>query len=267
MTRSTRFVTGLVAAILLVGGGALLAWLLEGPSATTVRRTVIATVQEEAAESFYVTGSLQLTATIEERRSEGYFGPVKEAVLAFMDSSLAALNRGEVSVELRVPGRVSYGFDVSNLQPEMIQVRDGNRIELDLPALSVYSVEPDLGKLEVRTASSGWIYWFGGERRAQQAEQRALAGVRRAFEEQAQAHLESATQPKINTARALVRLLEPTLRSTGVSRPRFRVRIGPDLVLTPDPTPPDDARRSEAPTDTTPALPVPQDSMPAGNGR
>jgi len=58
--------------------------------------------------------------------------------------------------------------------------------------------------------------------------------VEGAFRTQAERHLQSATQPRVNTARALKAMLTPPLRAAGVDDPRFRMRVGKQLTLTPE---------------------------------
>jgi hypothetical protein len=64
--------------------------------------------------------------------------------------------------------------------------------------------------------------------------QEALAGVKAAFRTQAERHLAGATQPRVNTARALRALLTPPLQAAGVEAPRFRMWVGEHLTLTPE---------------------------------
>jgi len=134
---------------------------------------------------------------------------------------------------VRVPGRVAYGFDVSQLRAEQIRVRPDGLIEVSLPVLAVYSAEPYLGQLEVKTEATGWMQFFGSQEQA--AEREALRGVRDALRRQGQVRLDTATQPRVNTAKALEKLLRPVLVAAGVSNPRFRFEIGDELVMLPTP--------------------------------
>jgi hypothetical protein len=47
--------------------------------------------------------------------------------------------------------------------------------------------------------------------------------------------LDTATQPRVNTAKALEKLLRPVLVAAGVPNPRFRFEIGDELVMLPTP--------------------------------
>jgi hypothetical protein len=73
---------------------------------------------------------------------------------------------------------------------------------------------------------------FGSQE--EQAQRDALGGVRDALRRQGQAHLNTATQPRVNTAQALEKLLRPVLRAAGVPNPQFRFEIGDELVLQPE---------------------------------
>jgi hypothetical protein len=110
----------------------------------------------------------------------------------------------------------------------MIRVRE-NEIEVQVPELAIYSAEPDLARLEVRTD----VGWTRLPSSGQEAEHRALRQVNQALRQQGEAHLQGSTQPRVNTARALNTLLTPVLRSAGVPEPRLRFRIGGDLIVEP----------------------------------
>lgn len=187
-----------------------------------VERTVISTIQREAAAAFYVTGTLEIAVTEEVERTEQLF-PTLFALLREAQPSWPGLNRATSRARVRVPGRASYGFDVSRLSAEDIRVRDDGRIEVVLPALSVYATEPRLKRLEVKTEATGWMRLFGSKE--DEVERQAVAGVREALRRQAEEHLEQAVQPRVNTARALEHLLRPALMAAGVRDPRFRFEI------------------------------------------
>jgi hypothetical protein len=114
----------------------------------------------------------------------------------------------------------------------MIQVREKGRVGVTLPSLSVHSVEPVLARLEVQSQSSGWMRVLPSDM-PEVARTQALGAVKAAFEEQASRRLASATQPRVNTARALEKMLRPALQATGMEVPQFQIRIGDDLVRRP----------------------------------
>jgi hypothetical protein len=67
----------------------------------------------------------------------------------------------------------------------------------------------------------------------EEVRKRALAGVRGAFRAQADARISTATQPRVNTARALEKMLRPPLAAAGLEDPSFRIRVGDRLSLQP----------------------------------
>jgi hypothetical protein len=221
----------LAVAVVLVGlAGAAVLWWTSGPPLARVQRTVITTVQEEAQASFYVTGTLEMGATVSVDSSAYLTPDWLTVVLRNTNPAMVPLTRGSTTATVRIPGRVSYGFRVQNLTPEMIDVSEDGTIGVTIPALEIHSVEPDLTQLEVRTASEGWMRLFGSDTHTD-VRDKALAGVEGAFRAQARRHLDTATQPRTNTARALQTLLRAPIEAAGIPDPQFRIRIGDDLVL------------------------------------
>ncbi len=220
-------------ALVFVALALALLWLLRPRyDAAEVQRTVITTIQREAPASFYVTGTLDIIVTEEVERTEQLF-PTLFALLREAQPSWPGINQATARAIVRVPGRVSYGFDVSQLSPEQIRVQPDGLVEVSLPALDVYSAEPYLRQLEVKTEATGWMQLFGSQEKA--AEREALGGVRDALRRQGQTRLNTATQPRVNTAQALEKLLRPVLVAAGTPNPRFRFEIGNELVMQPEP--------------------------------
>jgi hypothetical protein len=231
MKTRTALAIGLLAGVVLAAG--VVVWWQQGPSESRVRRTVITTVQEEAPASFLVVGTLDLRATVEIDSAQYATPDWLTTVLHYGQPTLLPMLRGSAQATVQVPGRVSYGFNVQRLTPEMIRVEDDGTIAVDLPELSVHSVEPDLARLRVKGSTEGWMRVFPsavpGEVR-----KKALSGVEPAFRTQAERHLATATQPRVNTARALEAMLTPPLTVAGVDRPRFRIWVGERLTMTPE---------------------------------
>lgn len=188
-----------------------------GFSESEVRDAMFTTIQRESPAAFLVTGRLTLTATTRVENTRVFL------------PGIVGLDLGTSRATVRVPGTVSYGFEVDSLKPEMVRMLEDGTIELELPPLAVYSVEPDLAALEVET-DRGWARMASSE---EQVEQRALAIVQGAMRRQALAHLRTSYQSRINAARALERLLTPALRGLGMTEPRFRFRLGEDIVVEP----------------------------------
>jgi hypothetical protein len=221
--------------VLLMGGLAvgIGVWWSQGPSESEVRRTVLTTVQDEAPASFLVTGTLDIHATVHVDSSQFLTPDWVTFVLERTQPTVLSLLQGASQSRVRVPGRVSYGFDVRSLRSEMIGVEENGVVTVDLPELSVHSVEPDLSRLQIRTTTKGWMRVFPSDAPAD-VRKRALSDVREAFETQAERRIESATQPQVNTARALEKMLTPPLQAAGIANPRFRIRIGDRLALQPE---------------------------------
>jgi hypothetical protein len=210
----------LLAVVLAAAGAVLLARVRDAIPRLTereVRESVITTLRREADTSYVVTGYLDMMITTRAEDTRVLF------------PNLLDLSLGTTRATVRVPGRVSYGFDLALLDDETIRVR-GDTVEVRVPRLSVYSAEPRLAELQVET-STGWARHAVT---ARDAERRAVQHLSAALRAQGQAHLDDAVQPRINTARTLQRLLGPALRARGLEDPHVRVRIGDDLVIEPD---------------------------------
>ena len=223
MARNTfHLAVRLVAVLVLVAFGlALVLWWMR-PTLTEeqVRRSVITTIQAEAPASFYVTGTLDITAT------------ATVANTKYLFPELLRFDLGTTRATVRLPGRVAYGFDASQLHPDDIRFDEAGLIEVALPELRVFSVEPQLDSMEVQT-DVGWARTYA--RSGQRVTQRATVFAQEALRKQGTSYLASATQPRVHTAEALQTLLTPVLQAAGVSAPRFRFRIGPHLVMEPAP--------------------------------
>lgn len=201
----------------LVGAGLFMVLRIEPPRITEeqVRGALYTSIQREAPEAFLITGRLDLTATTEVENSK------------VLLPGIVSLDLGTTRARVRVPGKVSYGFEADSLRPEMIRMLEDGTVEVFLPALGVYSVEPDLSALEVET-QRGWARLGSTE---QAVERRALAIVEGAMRRQAIAHLRTSYQSRINAARALERILTPALTGLGMEDPRFRFRLSDDIVV------------------------------------
>jgi hypothetical protein len=176
---------------------------------------------------------MDLTVTVRVDSSQ-YLTPTwLTSLLKTAQSSGLALVEGGAETKVRVPGTASYGFDVRALKPSMITVEENGVVGVDLPALTVHSVEPELRRLEVRSQTSGWLHVLPSDV-PDAVRTQALGGAQEAFRAQAQRHLDTATQPRVNTARALKAMLTPPLEAAGVDAPQFRIRVGEALVLQPE---------------------------------
>jgi hypothetical protein len=206
----------IAAAAALVAGVLMLIPRLQAPRLTerVTAEEIHAAIQREADTTFVVTGYLEVVATV---RSQD----TRVLLPDFLNLPL-----GTTRATVRVPGRVSYGFDISQLTVEMIRV-SGDTVEIEIPPVTIYSTEPDLSRLEVETTTG----WARRPVTAQEAERRAVQLLSSALEQQGEAHLARSAQPRVNTARALRRLLDPVVAGLGMERPHVRVNLGSGLVL------------------------------------
>jgi hypothetical protein len=206
-------------ALALLGAVALGVFFLLGTrfSEQQVREAVFSAIQRESPEAFLVTGRLDVTVTtvIEDSR--------------ILLPGLLDIDMGTARATVRVPGRVSYGFPADSLRPDMVSLTESGAIEVELPALEIYSVEPDLAAMEVQT-ERGWARLPGAR---EEAKRQAIAVIEGAFRRQGLAHIQDSYQPRINSARALQRLLSPALQGLGMADPVFRFRLGEGLVVEP----------------------------------
>ena len=193
-------------------------WLRPRITEEEVRTAIVATLQREAPASFYVTGTLDLTTTATLENTKRFLPDV-------LDFSL-----GTTEAVVRLPGRAHYGFDVRHLRPQDVRLREDGTVEVTLPPLRIYAVEPDLNAMEVQT-SVGWARMY--RRSGRRVEQQAVRFAEDALRQQAEAHLTEAVQPRVHTAEAMEVLLRPVLQAAGVEHPTFRFQVGPELVLQP----------------------------------
>lgn len=178
------------------------------PTEEEIRGAIYAALQRERPETFLVTGSLDLTATTTVRNT-------RRLLPGIVDLSL-----GTTSATVRMPGRVSYGLDLSRIHPRDVRVDDSGAVTVVVPPPTVWSTEPVLTEMEVQT-EVGWARLYARSGRA--VEQEAIRLMETALRRQGEAHLADSDQPRRNSAEALERLLEPALAAAGVADPRVTV--------------------------------------------
>jgi hypothetical protein len=205
-------VAGTLLLLLIVAAVGLTLWSRR-PRLTSeeIRETIFSTIQREAAAAFLVTGYIEVTAVSRVANTRTFL------------PGIIGLDLGTTSANVRVPGRISYGFDVGDLTPDMIRVFDDGVIEVDVPQPVIYSVEPNLSQMEIET-QRGWARL--GTATGDDVRDRAVALVQDALRRQGQAHLQSSSQPGINTADALALMLRPALIAAGLPDPDLRFRMG-----------------------------------------
>ncbi len=180
-----------------------------------VRTANSTTIEREAPASFLVTGTLDATATARVANTQTFL------------PGLLDLDLGTSEAVVRVPGRIAYGFDVRTLTPDHIDLLDDGTVEVTLPPLTVFSVEPDLARMDVQTTRG----WARSQESASALEGEALRGVQGALRQQGRAALASGSlDARQHTATALAAMLRPSLVAAGIDAPRFRFRLSPTVV-------------------------------------
>lgn len=209
-----------VVVLLLVGAAGLYVWSLRPRlSEAGIRDAVYSTIQRESPAAFLITGTIDVTTT------------TSVANTRTLLPGIVDLDLGTTSATVRVPGRVSYGFDVRALTPDMIRVLEDGVVEVTVPEPVVYGVEANLEQMEVETRR-GWARL--SDRTVEQVRGRAIDLVQATMRRQGEIHLRGSTQPRINTADALYDMLRPALIAAGIDDPQMRFRIGRVVVESPD---------------------------------
>jgi len=223
MKRLRRYINAVVwGAVVIVLGIGLLMWWMRAPlTETEVRRMVMTTIQQEAPASFYVTGVLTIAAT----------STVQETEYLMPQSFRLPLGATEATV--RMPGHVSYGFSIDALRPEHIRIAEDGVVEVQLPELTTYSVEPDLSRMQIQTTTGTWQKWLGNEAERDRVQAEAFRQAQTALRLQADDYLRRSSQPHENTAVAMKKMLTPVLQAGGLEDPQFRFFVGPARVLEP----------------------------------
>ncbi len=203
-------------AVLVAGVAAI----LRGTDAVTeeeVQSAVLTTLQSEAPEEFLVTGRLSSSLSGSSARR--------------WRLRLFNIETGRAEVSVRVPATMTYGFSLRDFDADDIRFQADGVVEIVMPALSVFSVEPELEEAEVDIDLSGQARLTPSL--TEKTLEQTLRRVRPALRQQAEAHLSSSDQPTVNSARALRRMLSTPLEAAGVDveRVRFRFVLAPGDTL------------------------------------
>ncbi|GAB5535749.1 MAG: DUF4230 domain-containing protein [Rubricoccaceae bacterium] len=193
-------------------------WLMLGGARITerdVQTAVLTTLQREAPQEFLVTGELTSSATATGRSQ--------------WRVRVLNIPIGQTRVQVRIPGRMTYGFELADLRPDDIRFDPAGIVEVQLPRLQVQSVEPILedASVDIQTSGADRI----GTEAVRSTVERSFREVRPALRRQAERHLEDAEQPRVNSARALQRMLSTPLEAAGVTDARFRFILAPGDTL------------------------------------
>jgi hypothetical protein len=205
--------------LLVIGAAGTLLWSKRPRLAPErIRDVVHSTIQRETPASFLVTGYIDVTTTTRVENSRTLL------------PGIVGIDLGTTTATVRIPGRISYGFDVRTLTPAMIHVFEDGTVEVEVPDPEIFALEPNLAQLEVET-QRGWLRL--SERTTEAVRGRALELVQATMRAQGEAHLADAVQPRINTADALYDMLRPALVAAGVTDPQIRFRVSRVLVVEP----------------------------------
>ncbi len=178
-----------------------------------VKQLIISKLHREQPASFLVSGHLDVSADITQENTKYLFPD-------YFDKSISL---GTTKSTVRLPGRVSYGIDLTKIEDVSITFEPDNVVVITLAELEVEAVEPDLENMQIQT-DVGWARLHAWSGKA--VERKALIVAKNALEAEAIGHLRTSPQPAINTEAALSRLLVPVLTSAGVSNPVIRFRTG-----------------------------------------
>lgn len=214
--------------LLLAVGAGVGMWLMQARLALPdvqvtqqqVRQLVITKLIDEQPTSFLVTGYLDVTADITQENTKYLFPE-------YFDEDLSL---GTTRSTVRLPGRISYGVDLTKLKPDAILLEQDSIIVITLGAVEMQSVEADLENMQIQT-DVGWARLSA--RSGRTVERKAIMFAQQALKDQAGNHLQTSGQPVLNTQQALEQLLTPVLRAAGIANPVVRFRIAPATVTSP----------------------------------
>ena len=182
-----------------------------------VRQVILTELKADEQTPFLVSGTLHLVADITEENTK-YLLPE-----LFEDN----FSLGTTWSNVRLPGKVSYGVDLNQLNLERIQVMADSQIVITLDQIEIQSVEAFLDEMEVHT-EVGWARLHS--RSGRSIERKALVEAQNALRGQAVTYLQTNTQPLRNTEMALSQILSPVLQSVGIRNPIIRCRLAPAFV-------------------------------------
>lgn len=184
-------------------------------TAEEAHTAVMTTLQSENAESILVTGAIQVAVTTVSSNTR------------YLLPGMVTLDLGTTEATARVPGTVRYGIDVAQLDESRFRW-DGSVLYLSIPEIRVVSVEPDLDSLELETRV-GWARTHAGS--GAQVTREAVGKITAALREQGERHVNEALQPRVNTARAMIDVVERALASAGIVATDVRIEVADGIVV------------------------------------
>lgn len=197
--------------------GLAIGLMLRAPKLTEqqAQAVVVATVVREAPQSFLVTGTVDIAGT----------STINNATVLL--PGILDWTVSEDVVEVKAPGRVSYGFDVRLLRSEDIVLDEDGAVVVRLPELALQGVDVNMDRLEFRT-ERGWLSSRGV--RSDALTRQAFENLQTVIRQQGNAYLRESERPSEFSARAVEAMLRPALEAAGMEEPRIRVVIGESFV-------------------------------------
>ncbi|MBN8589757.1 MAG: DUF4230 domain-containing protein [Rhodothermia bacterium] len=211
-----RYIALAIVAILLLIIGLFVGWSIRGFSFglnnQQLREVVVSTLQVEADTTYLVTGYLGMEVT-------------KKIV---DEKTLWGIPMGTTEVQVRVPGRVTYGFPIGQLRADDIEI-NGQNITVYIPPVGVFSVEPELAKMDIQT-KLGWARFqaFSGKHLEHRAIKSIPAEMRQIGEERL---IKAESKASENTVKAIRRILVPVLSAAGMQNPQIQVRLKRESIF------------------------------------
>ena len=221
----SRIARTLLTLVLILAAGLIGLWYLAPPmpfsefklTENVVRRTVITELRSENPAAFLVTGVIELTADITEENTK-YFFP------EYFDDSFSL---GTTRSNVRLPGRVTYGVNLQNLDSNHISYVADSLVIIRLPQIEIQSVEADLASMQVWT-EVGWARLHSRSGRA--VERRAMIEANDALRTQAELFVQTNAQPLANTELAFSNLLRPVLMNLGIQNPVVKCQYASHIL-------------------------------------
>jgi hypothetical protein len=173
-----------------------------------ISQRIVATIQSEAEASILITGNVDITATVTIENA-------KRLLPGVLDIDL-----GTARAVVQVPGRAYYGFDVRDLTQDKISIR-GDTVSIQVPPPKVFSVDANLQQMRI-WSQKGWLRSASS---VQEVERAAISQIDAALARQAAAHVGTSTQPRVNTAEGIRKMITPVLAAAGITNPVFQFAL------------------------------------------
>jgi hypothetical protein len=212
--RKLAFAAGVVVLLVLIGVIAVLRQVAKRVAPEEIRERIVATIQSEARSSLLITGSVDLTATVTIENAKTLLPGVLN------------LDLGTSRAMVQVPGRAYYGFDVREMENDKIQVR-GDTVFVEVPQPRILSLDSNLTEMKI-WSNKGWLRSGAS---VQSVERTAISRIDNALARQAASYVSNSAQPRVNSAEALRRMIQPVLAASGIKNPVYKFRLDERLTI------------------------------------